>query len=90
MSAPAIVVTKLFCFEEKEQLLAHVSSFDWDFAPRDVLLVCGDETLAARQIGSGNHEGFPVIVLRPDGPWGDAAACVERMQAGTEEILIKK
>ena len=90
MAASTIAVTKLFRIDEKEQILAHVSSFDWDFAPADVLLVCGGETLRVRQIGSGNHEGHAVIVLRPDGPWSDAAACAGRMQVSTEEIRIKR
>lgn len=85
-----IPVSKLFVLEQDHQILAHLQSFEWDFTPGDVRLRCGDEAVAFRQVGSGNHEGNAVVSLRPIGSWEDAAAYVLRLQRQSGEITMER
>lgn len=90
MSTRILTVEKLFLLERDQHIVAHLQSFDWDFSPGVVRILCGEEALACRQIGSGNHEGHAVVVLSPNGSWEDAAAYIRRIQAHSEIVLIER
>jgi hypothetical protein len=90
VSTRTLAVERLFLLERDQQIVAHLQSFDWDFSPGVVRIVCGEEALACRQVASGNHEGNAVVALSPNGSWEDAAAYVRRIQAHIENVLIER
>lgn len=90
MARRKITISKLFFVNDKEQIIAHLASFDWIFEPGDVRVVSGNAVLAVRQIGGGNHEGDAVVVLKPFVSWNIAVESIGRMQAGAEDILIER
>ena len=78
MEHRALVIDAIYSVADRQEVLAHLSSFDWDFSPGDVTVRCGKEELLARQVGSGNHEGRAVVVLHPLDSWAKAALFVQR------------
>ena len=90
MLSRTVSVSKLFVLEQDRQVIAHLQSFEWDFAPGDVRLKCGDEAVAFRQVGSGNHEGNAVVSLSAIGSWKDAAAYVRRLQKQSGTVTIER
>ena len=81
MPPHSVAVTNLFIVEQREEIIAHLRSFDWDSQAGPVRLRPGDDVLSLRQVGSGNHEGHAVVILRALGSWDDAIACVGRIHA---------
>ena len=61
----------VFVLSDRQEVIVHLPTFDWDFSPGDVRLCSPGEELPFRQVGSGNHEGRPVVLLRPLTPWRD-------------------
>jgi len=90
VSIRTVGVSKVFLLDRDKQILAHLTSFDWDFRPGDVRIICGEEVLAVRQIGSGSHEGIAVVALGPIASWGEVVAYIRKIEAGGKPILIEK
>ena len=88
MPETSIRVTALFDIGDKEQLVAHLESFEWDFAPCEVRLTDGEQAVAARQVGSGNHEGNAIVILKPHSPWAKVAAAIERFRAHVGRVVL--
>ena len=84
-----VEVDELFLFPEDHRIVAHLASFDWDFGgQKEVTIRRGAISLRAREIGSGNHEGNPVAVLRPVGSWEQAAELVRRIKEEVEGVVV--
>jgi hypothetical protein len=88
MPEATIGVKALFDMGDKGQLVAQLESFEWDFSPCEVRLTDGERALAARQVGSGNHEGNAIVILKPHGPWATVAADIERFRAHVGRVVL--
>lgn len=59
-------VSAVFPLTDKQWLLAHLSSFEWDFSSYGPVYLClNDKKVLMRYIGFGNHNGIPVVTLVP-------------------------
>lgn len=76
-------VVGLFPLDDRREVIVHLKSFDWDFASRNVLLVSGEDSLVARQVGSGNVDGHPALTLKPLGSWEELQRLVDRIKRRT-------
>ena len=77
----------VFVLSERQEVIVTLPSFEWDFSPGEVHLCSSREQLAFQQVGSGNHEGRPVVTLRPLGPWRDVDRFIQRIGRGTLSII---
>jgi hypothetical protein len=82
-------VTGLFPVVDKQELFVHVESFAWDFSPGLVQLICGADSVVARQVGSGNHEGHAAVLIRPRGSWDELNGFVRRNE-GRPDMKIAR
>lgn len=87
MSLRTAMVSNVYFIESDQEIIAHLASFDWDFAPGNVRIRSGDDMVPLRQVGSGNHEGHPVVTLHPLGTWSDAVASLRTMQAREDQRM---
>ena len=70
--------TDLFVFAQNRTFLVRLPSFGWNFTlGLLVRLQVGDQTVDGRQVGTGNHEGRPAILLSPTGDWTQAMGAVQ-------------
>lgn len=61
-----IQICAIFPIKERQWLLVHLESFEWDFTSfGEVNVSFPDEKIRMRYIGWGNHEGIPVVTLKP-------------------------
>lgn len=77
----------VFLLSDETQVIVTLPSFDWNFAPGDVLLRFGEEELPFRQIGAGNHEGRPVALLSPLVTWSEVESFFKRLGRGQLSIV---
>ena len=83
----SLTANSVFLLADRGEVIVTLPSFEWDSSPGDVLLRSENGELRFRQIGSGNHEGHPVVSLRPLVPWGEVDSFFLRLGAGTLWIV---
>jgi hypothetical protein len=82
-------VRRLVALREKQHLIVHLDSFDWDFTLGGLVDVSSaGVTIRARQVGSGNHEGLAVVELVPVQPWDQAEGTMRRILDSKQVIAI--
>ena len=77
----------VFLLTGRNEVIVTLPSFEWDFSPGDVVLRSQNQELPFRQLGSGNHEGQPVVTLCPLVPWRDVDSFFQRFGADTVSIV---
>lgn len=83
-------VKRLFVMETDKSLIAHLESFEWDFTlGRAVELDVRGVRIAARQVGSGNHQGVPVLLLKPSLDWNDVMVALRGLPEGPETDCVR-
>lgn len=75
----------VFVFRERQAVLVRLPSFEWDFTlGLRVHLRGNGRNLNTKQIGTGNHEGRPALLLSLEGEWADAQRVLHEMLDGGE------
>lgn len=74
-----MVITKLFPFSDRNELIIHIASYDWDFQNfGPVCLKIGKETIHCRYTGSGTQSNEAVLKLVLDDPRYTSVATVAK------------
>jgi hypothetical protein len=83
-------VTRIFPLSDRMLVIVQLATFDWDFTlGRPVRLIQGSNSIEAKQIGSGNYEGYATIMLAMAGAWDEMMAALRKMEASGETISIE-
>jgi hypothetical protein len=77
----------VFVVSDRQEVIVTLPSFEWDFGVGEVHLCSSEEQLTFRQVGSGNHEGRPVVLLRPLGSWSDVDRFFRRIGMGPISVV---
>jgi hypothetical protein len=78
-----------FAIADQRRIVVQLASFDWDFSlGKLVELARANMSLAARQIGSGNHEGSAIVELVPLGAWDEAERTLRELLQDNEDSLV--
>jgi hypothetical protein len=80
----------LFVLADRKAVMVQLPTFEWDFTlGLAVRLRAGERSLRGRQVGTGNHEGKPTVMVRPD-DWASAEADLKVMAGHQGPILLEK
>lgn len=87
-AAERVEITQLHLIREKQVLLAHLRTFDWDYRGRfRAILRQGQVRLRTEQVGYGGVGREIFAILSPLGEWSEMVATVERMRANPDEAV---
>ncbi len=83
-----MVIKKLFAIRDRQRLLAHLESFEWDFARYGpVNLMIGRTDVQCQYTACGNLKNVPVVELIVTDPKYDNVGQVEKIFYDFEGIV---
>lgn len=85
-----VAVDKIFLLADREEIVAQLSSFDWEFSEFAVVVLRqGLREVSMKQIGCGNHQGKATLVLAPVGGWAAAEPVLRAIAADDGQIVVE-